>query len=175
MNDIKMTSVCSGFLAGLLLNVLGLLLEGCHSPPTGSRFNVQVIPGNEIKQASVEVDLIGATEREKAFWETYSIDKYWEPGDPVRRDAEKYTLRLDSGQPKTLSIPDPIWNKWLKRGALYLVVIAQLPGDFKGLARDPRREILSLDKRNWKTKDSLLEIEIQERQIKVLTLERPRK
>jgi hypothetical protein len=159
----------------LLLFVSALLISGCGHTPKGSPFNVQVIPGNDIKLASVEVDLIGATEREKASWETCSIDKYWEPGDPVRRDAEKYTLRLDDGKAKALLIPDPIWNKWLNRGALYLVVIAQLPGDFKGVARDPRREILPLDKAHWKTSKALLEIEIQERQIKVLTQEQPQK
>ncbi len=175
MNYISMTMARFGRGTGLLLFSFGLLFAGCHPAPTGSRFNVEVIPGNDVKQASVEVDLIGATEREKAFWESYSIDKYWEPGDPVRRDAEKYSLRLDNGRARALAVPDPIWNKWLNRGALYLVVIAQLPGDFKGLARDPRREVLSLDKRNWKTSNARLEIEIQERQIRVLTVERPRK
>ncbi len=159
----------------VVLLVAALLTSGCPHTPTGSPFSVQVIPGSDIKQASVEVDLIGATEREKAFWETCSIDKYWEPGDALRRDAEKYTLRLNNGKAKALLVPDPVWKKWLNRGALYSVVIAQLPGDFKGMARDPRREILPLDKSHWKTTKALLEIEIQERQIKVLTQERPQK
>jgi hypothetical protein len=160
---------------GLLLTVLCIALSGCKAPPKGTKFNVEVIPGNDIKLASIEVDLIGATEREKSYWETYSIDKYWEPGDAGRREADKVTLRLDNGETKTLAIPDPIWNKWLARGDVYLVVIAHLPGDFKGVARDPRREILSLQKKAWKTSKGLLQIEIQERLIKVLTLERPRK
>lgn len=124
--------------------------------------------------ASVEVDLIGVTEREKSYWENYSIDKYWQPGDPGRRDAEKFTIRLDDGQSRILPLPDPIWDKWLSRGAIYLVVIAHLPGDFQGMARDPRREILSLDRKNWKVSKPLIQIEIQERQIKVLTLEKVR-
>jgi hypothetical protein len=159
---------------GLAITILSVSLAACHAPPKGSKFNVEVIPGSEIKLASVEVDLIGATEREKANWETYSIDKYWEPGDAGRREADKVTLRLDNGETKTLAVPDPIWNKWLARGDIYLVVIAHLPGDFKGVARDPRREILSLQKKAWKTSKALLQIEIQERLIKVLTMEKPR-
>ena len=158
---------------GLAIALLGISMSACHTPPKGSKFNVEVIPGSEIKLASVDVDLIGATEREKANWETYSIDKYWEPGDAGRREADKVTLRLDNGETKTLAVPDPIWNRWLGRGDIYLVVIAHLPGDFKGVARDPRREILSLQKKAWKTSKALLQIEIQERLIKVLTLEKP--
>ncbi len=160
--------------AGLALLLSTLVFTACHSAPKGSKFNVEVIPGADIKMASVEVDLIGATEREKSFWETYPLDKYWEPGDAGRRDADKYSIRLDNGQSKTLAVPDPIWNQWLARGDIYLVVMAHLPGDFKGVSRDPRREILSLQKNAWKTEKSLLQIEIDERQIKVLTLERPR-
>lgn len=151
-----------------------MLVWGCHTPAKGSKFNVELTPGNDIKTASVEVDLIGANEREKAYWESYPIDKYWEPGDPGRRDADKFTIRLDDGKPKTLEMPDPIWDKWLSHGAIYLVVIAQLPGDFKGMARDPRREIISLDAGHWKGAKSQLQIEIQERLIKIMTLEKTR-
>jgi hypothetical protein len=172
MNGFKKRSFLAGGIRLFLLTASLMAWWGCHTPPTGSKFNIQVSPGNDIKLASVEVDLIGATEREKSYYETYPIDKYWEPGDPGRRDAEKYTIRLDDGKPKTLPLPDPIWDRWLSHGDLYLVVIAHLPGDFKGMARDPRREILSLQAKKWKTTQSQLQIEIQERLIKVLTLEK---
>jgi hypothetical protein len=157
-----------------LLAAVCLLILGCHTAPKGGKFNIEMAPGGDIKTASVEVDLIGATEREKSYWETYPIDKYWEPEDPGRRAAEKFTVRLDDGKVKNLPPLDPIWDKWLGRGDIYLVVIAHLPGDFKSLARDPRREILSLEAKNWKTSKSLLQIEIQERLIKILTLEKAR-
>jgi hypothetical protein len=172
MNAFMYRSVLAGGIRWLLLTLSLVVLWGCHTPPKGSKFNIEVSPGQDIKLASVEVDLIGATEREKSYFETYPIDKYWEPGDPGRRDAEKYTIRLDDGKSKTLAVPDPIWDRWLSHGDIYLVVIAHLPGDFKGMARDPRREILSLQAKKWKTTQSQLHIEIQERFIKVLTLEK---
>ncbi len=171
------TGIISKLARGVLCLAVVVMLAatgGCRTVPKGSKFNVELAPGNDIKTASVEVDLIGANERIKNYLESYPIDKYWEPGDPGRRDADKYTIRLDDGNPKTLAIKDEIWDKWLSQGAVYLVVIAHLPGDFKGLARDPRREILSLDAGHWKGNKGQLQIEIQERLIKILTLEKTR-
>ena len=174
MRFLRMTSELKQGGMAILVTLGMALVWGCHTPPKGSKFNVELTPGNDVKTASVEVDLIGANAREKENWGTYPIDKYWEPGDAGRRDADKYTIRLDDGKPKILVLPDPIWDKWLSHGAIYLVVIAHLPGDFKGLARDPRREILSLEASRWKTSKSLLQIEIQERFIKILTVEKTR-
>jgi hypothetical protein len=174
MDSIRTTSrSTSTALYAALFMALAMVL-GCHTTPKGSKYKVELTPGNDLKTASVEVDLIGAIEREKAYWEAYPIDKYWEPGDPGRRAAEKITIRLDDGQAKALPLPDPIWDQWLSRGAVYLVVIAHLPGDFKGMARDPRREVLSLEAKHWKGSKAQLQIEIQERLIKILTVEQAR-
>src|SRR5438445_10837380 len=44
--------------------------------------------------ASIEVDLIGVTELEKPKWEGYSLDEYWKPDDPMRKNADKITMSL---------------------------------------------------------------------------------
>jgi hypothetical protein len=114
-----------------LLAAVCLLILGCHTAPKGGKFNIEMAPGGDIKTASVEVDLIGATEREKSYWETYPIDKYWEPEDPGRRAAEKFTVRLDDGKVKNLPPLDPIWDKWLGRGGYLSCCDRALAGGFQ--------------------------------------------
>jgi len=124
---------------------------------------VEMIPRTE---ASVEVDLIGATKSDLADWKAYSMNKYWQPGDPTRRDADKVTLRVDSKEPKKFDSKDPIWDKWFARRATHLVILAHLPGDVQDGPDDPRRKFVPLAAME---KDSPLQIEIQERRIFIVT------
>ena len=117
--------------------------------------------------ASIEVDLIGITELEIPAWEAYSIDKYWTKDDPRRRDADKVTRRLGVGESETLDANEAVWERWLSRGANHMVVIARLPGRSEPGPGDPRRLVISLDRRKWKGRT--LELEVRESQIRLLT------
>ena len=142
--------------------VIAAFLVGCGTPPA-TKHAVELVPRTD---ASVEVDLVGATASDLPDWKAYSMNKYWQPGDPMRRDAEKVTLRIDGKETKQFAPNDPIWDKWFARQATYLVVLAHLPGDFQDGPTDPRRKIVPLAAIE---KNDPLQIEIQERRIMVVT------
>lgn len=155
------------------LFVLGLL-AGCNSAPVARNFNVRVEIDAALAASSVQLDLVGANAvSDLPKWQTYSVSDYWQPGDPMRRDSEKAVLRFGPGRPtvQTFSGGDPIWNRWLGTGALYLVVLVDLPGiaaDRDGNA-DPRRLILPLNKAEWTRGIETIELRVQESGIRLLT------
>jgi hypothetical protein len=142
--------------------IITAFLAGCGTPPA-TKHAVELVPRTD---ASVEVDFVGATGSDLMDWKAYSMNKYWQPGDPMRRDAEKVTLRIDGKETKQFAPNDPIWDKWFARQATYLVVLAHLPGDFPDGPTDPRRKIVPLAAIE---KNQPLQIEIQERRIMVVT------
>ena len=150
----------------VLLLAMVLVAAGCagSSKIKAKPWNVSI---TKKVPASIEVDLIGIAETEKLVWEGYSIDKYWTPGDPRRASADKLTESLEMGTPWKIDAKNPQWNKWINRGAKYLVIIARLPGRFEPGPADPRRVVLSLDKRAWEGKT--LEFEVYDAEIRPLT------
>lgn len=161
-------------LAALAALLLFGLLAGCNSAPTPRNFNVRVEVDPVLAASSVQLDFVGANAvSDLPKWQTYSVSDYWQPGDPLRRDSEKAVLRFGPGKPsvQTFSGLDPIWNRWLGTGALYLVVLVDLPGiaaDREGNA-DPRRLILPLDKAEWARGIETIELRVQESGIRLLT------
>jgi len=149
----------------VLLLAMVLVAAGCATTKIDPKpWNVSV---TKKVPASIEVDLIGSSETEKTVWEGYNIDKYWTPGDPRRASADKLTESLEMGTPWKIDSKNPQWNKWMARGAKYLVIIAHLPGRFEPGPADPRRVVVSLDKRAWKGKT--LEYEVYDAEIRPLT------
>jgi hypothetical protein len=128
-------------------------------------------------QASIEIDVIGVTESEKPSWAGYNIDKYWAPGDPRRKgaDKDKLTQTLEFEKAWRIEKKDSKWSHWFDRGATELLIIANLPGKFEPGPTDPRRMFLPLNKKSWDAKKSTLEIEVQDTLIKVLTRQKPRR
>jgi len=123
------------------------------------------------KPAGLEVDLVSVTAREKPRLDAYPMDKYWSPGDLERKNAGKLT---SPPQKATWEIDrkDPIWKQWLGRSVTGFYVIANLPGTFE--TPDARREFLTLDKNHWDPKERyVLEIEVLENRIHVITPEKP--
>lgn len=155
------------------------LLTGCNTP-TARNFNLRIEVDPALAGSSVQLDIIGANAvSDLPKWQTYSVSDYWQPGDPLRRDSDKTVLRFGQGKPTTqmFSSTDPIWNRWLGTGALYLVVLVDLPGlsaDREGNA-DPRRLILPLDTREWRSGTDTIELRVQESGIRLLTPKRNRK
>jgi hypothetical protein len=104
----------------------------------------------------IEVHLIGISEADHAQWSQYSMSRYWQPNDALRRSANKKVMSFGSGRPDVhvLTADDPIWKQWLSAGATRLYVLAFLPRHFDDApgALDPRRRILPLDQCRWKRK-----------------------
>lgn len=162
----------------LFLGLALLLLGGCASGPQPQAYSVTLTLDPALAGTSVQVDLVGANElTDLPKWQSYSVTEYWQPGNPFRRDARKYTVQFSRDQPNTqmLLVGDSIWREWLNTGALHLVIMADLPGavtDQMGNA-DPRRLILPLDKAVWDSKVGTLQVLVQESGLKLLTPRKP--
>lgn len=152
---------------GSLLTVLAMVgLGGC----AGSYDVKVVLDQSSWQQAygdvlpSLEVDLVGINESENPTWESYPVSKYFSPGDPLRRDADRYTVHFtkDDRSPKTLESGHYVWEKWVSgstaKGAKWLYVIANIPGASPVSGPDPRRTIVPLDTKSWPMGTKELEI-----------------
>lgn len=162
------------FLVAATVAVLGLF-AACASTPTPSRYTVNFTLDKTLEGTSLQIDIIGANAvADLPKWEAYSITEYWQPGNTTRRDADKATLEFGRGKPivQTFASTDPKWNEWLRTGALYMVVIADLPGiaaDKQGNA-DPRRLILPLDKAEWaRGNKGAIDVLVQESGLRLLS------
>ena len=163
------------FLKCLLLVLMALgtgVFAGCKSckpggpPGPALSYNLTITPGDSLKDSSVLVDVVGINPSELPKWQTYSIRDYFTPNDPVRQDAVKFTAEFVPGKqnPITLKKGDPLWNKWMKSGAQYLVVLADLPlvsKEGKVGSQDPRRQLIPLCKCYWPDNTSDLDVKVQ--------------
>jgi len=152
---------------GLCALVLSLALAttGCKSTPKPVPWRISI---TKTTPASIEVDLIGVTEKEKSFYEGLSMDNYW-PNSPVRRDADKESQILKTKETWIIKRDDPHWAEWKKRGVTTLVVVANLP-----VPNGLWKVALPLDKKSWDASNHTLEIEIQNTLIRVNTPENAR-
>jgi hypothetical protein len=148
-----------------LVLAVALAATGCSSTPKPVPWKISV---TKTTPASIEVDLIGVTEKEKQFYEGLTMDNYW-PNSPVRRDADKLSQILKTKEPWLISDEDPHWKEWHDRGVTTLVVVANLP-----VPNGLWKVSLPLDKKAWDAKNHTLEIEIQNTLIRVNTPEKAR-
>jgi hypothetical protein len=170
------------------VRILGLALllaaaggvAGCSSCKPGKSngaaqsYNLKITPGESLKDSSVVVDVVGINPSELQKWQSYSLKKYLKPGDALRQDAAKTTANFLPGQqtPFVIKKTDPIWDQWLKSGAQYLVVIADLPGVFeegKAGTQDPRRHLIPLCKCYWPGGVKELEAKVQAGGVSLVT------
>jgi hypothetical protein len=162
-----MQTFCKINRLSVLLVTAVLVCVGCGTPkPKNQPWSLNL---TKVTPASIEVDLIGVSQLEKAAWEGYPLDNYWAPGDLRRRNADKLTSNFQSGNTWSVPQTDPKWKGWLGRGASELLIIANLPGSFPSGPADPRRIFLPLDKKAWEAKGQTLEIQIQDTLINVMT------
>lgn len=103
-----------------------------------------------------------------------SVSDYFQPGNEQRNYANEHATNFflafsASGGAVTnrVGIKDAIWStRW--KDARYLVIFANLTGDFvKGLA-DPRRKVIPLDRRRYEANKKTLQIEVNTTGVKVL-------
>ncbi len=161
----------AGLFAAFSIATLALF-TGCSSckpggpPGQAQSYNLKLEPGASLKDSSVTVDVVGVNQSELPKWQTYSIKDYFKPGDPVRQDAPKFTAEFIPGKQPTVVLKksNPLWASWLKSGAQYLVVLADLPGVYregKSGSQDPRRQLVPLCQCYWpdKTTDVVLKVQ----------------
>jgi hypothetical protein len=153
--------------AGLTVLSSGCTLL-CRFGKLGSpkAYNLKVTLGSSLKDSSVVVDVIPANPSDLERLKTYSINKYWKSGDPLRQDLTKTTFSFVSGDKleQTLPAKDPKWKEWKKAGVQYLVVIADLPGLFeegKTGSQDPRRQLIPICRCYWVSGTKDLKVEVQ--------------
>ncbi len=166
-----MKSISKDTLKLLVLLVAAVFLTaGCHSGTKPVAWNLSV---TKATPASIEVDFIGVSPSEKPYWmNDVKPDDYWKPNDSVRQGAKKLTTNFQSGSTFLLTKKSPIWNDWLNTGATELMIMADLPGSYDNGPYDRRRLFLPLNTKQWNSKHSTLEIEIQNEFIRVLTPQR---
>jgi len=176
-----MTSSTSKMLAFAGLAVfLALFSTGCASCNPG-QYQIDVELDESLKEASVVVDLVGVNGSSLPRWESYSMTKYWQESDPMRREAEqeRVTISFVSGQSLTQSVAatNAVWEKWQNRNVTHVMVLASPPGahtDQPGI-QDSRRQILPLDTCHWIKKTEALELLVKRSGIDVITPVRPAK
>ena len=167
----------SHFRFAILLLAIGLMTPACgsagHKSGKPIAWNVKITKSTA---ASLEVDLIGVSPSEDAYWRrSVKPDDYWNPSKPVRKQAQNRakTTRFESGNVYVLKIDDPTWNQWRAYGTSELLVMANLPGKYSNDEADPRRLVVPIGKNDWQAKDKTIELEVLDSQIRVLTPPRP--
>lgn len=171
---------CPAWLVALALAGGSVFFSGCSSCKPGSgpgkpqAYNLHVNLGQSLKESSVVVDVIPANAYDLQRLRTYSINKYWQAGDPMRADLPKVSFSFVSGKElkRELKATDPKWKKWTKSGVQYLVILADLPGVYQaGMSgsQDPRRQILPICQCYWPPKTKDLTVEVQASGVRVLT------
>ena len=159
------------------------VFAGCSSCKPGKSsgsplsYTLNVAPGESLQNSSVAVDIVGINPSELEKWRSYSLKKYFTPGDTLRQDASKVTANFAPGPqtPFVIKKLDPQWDKWLKSGVQYLVVVADLPGVYeegKAGTQDPRRQLVPLCKCYWPGGTKDLNLKVQAGGVTLLTTPR---
>jgi hypothetical protein len=160
----------------LVVLAASLLISACASAPKPRAYTIEIALDSSLAGNSIQVDLIGANAvSDKPKWETYSVTEYWQPGNAMRRNADKVVLEFGQGKSnvQVFSSTDPAWKRWIAAGAQYLVVMVDLPGggDDKSGNADSRRLLLELDAKKWPSSvdKSKIQLLVQESGIRLLT------
>lgn len=174
-----------GFCIGAALLAAGLLFAnaGCASAPKARSYSIKITVDPEDKRvagSSFQVDLIGANAvSDLPRLRTYSVTDYWKPGDAMRKNADKVVLEFGQGKShvQILDGTNPAWARWLRAGALQLVVLVDLPlvVEPKPGNEDPRRLILDLDVKRWPRNVETIDLLVQSSGIRLLTPMKPLK
>lgn len=143
--------------------LMASLFGGCSGGP--GKYNVTVTPAAGMREGgrfpSFEVDVVGVNQTDADRLKSYSVNDYFSGGDPVRKDSDAKTMSFTAAksEAQTLSMTDPVWDKWLSHGATQLVIMANIPGVSGDKGEDRRRLILPLLSKRWEGHS--IEIEVQ--------------
>ncbi|MDO5532760.1 hypothetical protein [Sutterella sp.] len=128
------------------------LLAGCSSP----KFEVGVRLSEDLRDLygylpSIEVDLAGVNPEEAERVNNYSVDRWFEPGNPMRASLIHKTLRFseDAASPKNVPKDDPLWGELEERGSTLMAVLVNLPPVAAEGDGDPRRIMVPIRSEHW--------------------------
>lgn len=159
-------------MTGFMKRIAGLVVLGAVAVGLGGcggskmwRGDVEVRPDSALVNQpggapTIRVDLVGVNDVDLSAWQAKSMSEYWQPNDALRTSAEfKHTMTFTEGRtaPQMLAKKDPIWNEWKSRGAMHLLVLADLPGAHQDLPgdTDARRVVLPLDSSRWEANQQI--------------------
>jgi hypothetical protein len=136
-------------LCGLVMLAGAVFVPGCPV-----RFETTLKVDDSLRDKSgampsVEVHLIGINDTELKQWQDRSVSDYWRN---VKLDPEVYVMKFGEQlpNPRVLTIKDPIWDRWDRRSAMWVVVLSSHPAaDDKPGDSDMRRKILPRDPDRW--------------------------
>ncbi len=167
-----MTCSTSRWIVFLLLAAASAAASGCGNPKAKA-YTIAVTCSEELRDASVEVDLVGVGGLDRDRWNGYSMTNYFRESNSFRADAEKVMVKFPPGEAgtKQLTATDEMWNRWLKQiQADELYVLAMIPpldrfSDKSG-AMDARRAIIPLRSDRWDV--GTIPVEVQLSGVKVM-------
>jgi hypothetical protein len=159
--------------------VMALALSACKSKPVAHKADVRVVPDASLRdQTPLLVHLIGVQDDPQQIerYKAKSLTEWFGLRDPLR-DSSTYKqmeFKRDGFGPQVLARNDPIWAQWSSRGAMHLVVFANMaaPRGTVTPATDPRKIFIPLDNRHWSGVRELT-VEIREGQITVVPSPKP--
>lgn len=133
-----------------LFGILSFLLAcvtGCSS-----NFDVQVSASEELVREfgfcpSLEVDFALASENDLMRFNSYPVEKYYEPQNPLRSVLEPVTMKFseDDLSAKVLKGKDPVFDRWKAKEPTHLIMIVNLPqGDSESKTLDTRKYVFKL-------------------------------
>src|SRR5690349_11442047 len=111
-----------------LVGAATAILSGCAGGLTG----VTVTTDPAIRNASIQVDVVGANAGNRGVIEGFPVSKYFQSGNAIRQGASAKSFRFGGGQSETQSVTatDPIWAQWKANHVQSVVVMADVPGVF---------------------------------------------
>jgi hypothetical protein len=153
------------------LAIAALSTVGCAHGPGRYNITVQLDDAmrqrlSELTDRNIEVDLLAVNNVENDRWENASVNRYWQPGDPLKGSVPTKVMIFNpkavqaaaatrpssstqsaaaaatqqSAISQTLSAKDPIWDKWYAnkndKSVYHLYVLALLPGVFEDAPGD---------------------------------------
>lgn len=137
----------SKFIKLALLIAFGAFFVGCSS-----RYNMSVYLSPDLVKhygyyPSLEVDIVGLNKNEAVWMQSYKLDKYFEPGNPMRKSLLPYTMHF-SQQKAVLQVDfsdkEKSWKQWIDKGATELMIAVNLPGISDDSVRKVVRDIHSI-------------------------------
>lgn len=158
----------------LLAVVLLPLLTGCGASPRVYPVKVSLDPGlrdrNSGIMPSIEVDLIGVTDTDKAKWDAMPVDTYFQPGNELRQFSDRYTMAFtnEKAEAQTVAKSNAVLKKWEEKKTPHMYILASIPMSGPAGPVDPRKVLLPLMSDRWSS-DTTIEVVVKPSGVEVIT------
>lgn len=162
-------------LAGAI--VLVALLGGCGGSPTvhpGITISLDASLRDPVTSLypPIRARVAGATMESVARWRAEDVTKHFTLSKGEATDAGAVELGFESGKAR-IPADHPAWAQWNRPA--YLVVMVDIPGKGAegGKPDDPRRRVISLNKKRWAKLEGDLLIAVTQAGVTVVSPETP--